>query len=175
MVRKLVVLIVAVGLAFSAVAGEGKPISQRKEDFLKWKFGMFIHFNVATFNEREWATGCEDPATFAPDKLDCNQWIDAAAAAGMKYAVLTVKHTGGWCLWDSKQTESHDMAAFVHYKNGKGDIVGKFVDACRKRGIRVGLYYCLPGDFAGRRHLPEGEEDLHGLAPEARGRYPDSS
>jgi alpha-L-fucosidase len=54
---------------------------------------MFIHFNMATFNNRQWATGTEDPATFAPSKLDCGQWLDAAAAAaaGMKYAVLTVK------------------------------------------------------------------------------------
>jgi alpha-L-fucosidase len=156
----------------AASAGAGEPASRNrlKEDFLTWRFGMFIHFNVATFNEREWATGLEDPATFAPDKLDCRQWIDAAAAAGMKYAVLTVKHTGGWCLWDSKHT-THDIAAFANYRGGKGDIVREFVEACRARGIRVGLYYCLPGDFA-TRHLEKGQEDKrHGLPPEAEGRY----
>lgn len=73
-------------------------ISALQEDFLTWEFGLFIHFNMATFNERQWATGTEDPASFAPTALDCNQWIDAAVDAGMKYAVLTVKHTGGWCL-----------------------------------------------------------------------------
>ena len=34
-------------------------------------------------NTYEDPDGMEDPATFAPDKLDCNQWADAAAAAGM--------------------------------------------------------------------------------------------
>ena len=168
MMRRSILL--ALILALPALAEE--PVSAKKlqEDFLAWQFGMFIHFNVATFNERQWATGCEDPATFAPASLDCNQWMDAAAAAGMKYAVLTVKHTGGWCLWDSKHTD-HDITAFKNYKNGQGDIVREFVDACRKHGIKVGLYYCLPGDFA-RRHLPKGQEDkLHGLPPEARGRY----
>ena len=131
---------------------------------------MFIHFNMATFNEREWATGYEDPASFTPEDLDCNQWIDAAAAAGMKYAVLTVKHTGGWCLWDSEQTGTHDVTAFVKYKGGKGDIVREFVDACRKRNMRIGLYYCFPGDFSKRR-LAEGKEDLHGLPPEAKGDF----
>jgi alpha-L-fucosidase len=141
------------------------------ERFLGWRFGMFIHFNMATFNNRQWATGMEDPATFAPSKLDCGQWLDAAAAAGMKYAVLTVKHTGGWCLWDSKHTEAHDIRSFRNFRNGQGDLVREFVEACRKRGIKVGLYYCLPGDFA-KRHLPKGEEDkLHGLPPEAQGRY----
>jgi alpha-L-fucosidase len=168
MLRQL--LLFAAIIAAPAFAREPASVSSLREDFLTWRFGMFIHFNVATFNERQWATGCEDPATFAPAKLDCNQWLDAAAAAGMKYAVLTVKHTGGWCLWDSKHT-THDMTAFVNYKNGKGDLVREFVEACRKRGIKVGLYYCLPGDFA-KRHLPQGVEDkLHGLPPEAQGRY----
>lgn len=147
------------------------PTANLQEEFLNWKFGMFIHFNVATFADREWATGREDPAIFAPEKLDCNQWMDAAVSAGMKYAVLTVKHTGGRCLWDSKYTKSHDMTAFVNYKGGKGDIVREFVDACRRRDIKVGLYYCFPGDFA-KRELPKGQEDkLHGLPPEAQGDY----
>jgi alpha-L-fucosidase len=142
-----------------------------RERFLGWRFGMFIHFNMATFNNRQWATGTEDPATFAPAKLDCGQWLDAAAAAGMKYAMLTVKHTCGYCLWDSQHTETHDIRSFRNFRNGQGDLVREFVEACRKRGIKVGLYYCLPGDFA-KRHLPKGEEDkLHGLPPEAQGRY----
>lgn len=148
-------------------------LPELQQEFLTWKFGLFIHFNVATFNERQWATGTEDPTSFAPTALDCNQWIDAAVAAGMKYAVMTVKHTGGWCLWDSQHTESHDITAFKNYKNGRGDIVREFVDACRKRGVKVGLYYCLPGDFA-KRHLPKGQKDkLHGLPPEAAGQYPE--
>jgi hypothetical protein len=36
--------------------------------------------------------------------------MEAAAAAGMKYAVLTVKHADGYCLWDSKHT-THDIAS----------------------------------------------------------------
>lgn len=162
--------LIAVFLAGLACAEVPATRSSLQREFLTWRFGLFVHFNVATFNERQWATGREYPATFAPAELDCNQWIDAAAAAGMKYAVLTVKHTGGWCLWDSKFTD-HDIAAFTRYRDGRGDIVRDFVDACRKRDVKVGLYYCLPGDFA-RRHLPKGEKDrLHGLPPEAEGQY----
>ena len=109
--------------ALSTSAGEdADATTRRREEFLDWKFGMFIHYNIATYHDRQWATGREDPATFKPDKLDCNQWIESAAAAGMKYAVLTVKHTGGYCLWDSKHTASQDITAFVNYKDGKGDI-----------------------------------------------------
>jgi alpha-L-fucosidase len=62
------------------------------------------------------------------------------------------------------------MAAFVNYKGGKGDIVREFVDACRNRRIKVGLYYCLPGNYSGQ-NLPEDKEDLHGLPPKAKGDY----
>lgn len=148
-------------------------LKSKQAEFLKWEFGLFMHFNMATFTEREWANGYEDPASFSPEKLDCNQWAEVAKEAGMKYAVLTVKHTGGWCLWDSKYTSSHDITAFKNYKNGKGDIVREFVDAFRKRGIKVGFYYCFPGDYTGRwgNILPEGKPNLHGLPPEAEGDY----
>ena len=143
-----------------------------REEFLKWKFGMFIHFNLATFNNAEWAGGYEDPATFAPGKLDCGQWADAAKAAGMKYAVLTVKHTEGYPLWDSAHT-THDITAFKNYKDGKGDIVREFVDAFRARDIKIGLYYCAPNTFDNKygNKLPEGKPSLQGMPPEAAGDF----
>ncbi len=159
-------------LAASGIARETRPLAERQQEFLSWKFGMFIHFNIATFNERQWANGHEDPASFAPSRLDCGQWADAAKAAGMKYAVFTVKHTGGWCLWDSQDT-THDITAFRNFKDGKGDLVREYVDAFRARGLKVGLYYCMPGDFSQRvnNKLLPGQTDLHGLPPEAAGDY----
>ena len=124
-----------------------RDLAGLQADFLRLRFGLFLHFNMATYVNREWANGYEDPALFTPDKLDCGQWADLAVAAGMKYAVLTVKHTGGWCLWDSEHT-THDIAGFVNYKKGKGDIVREFVDASRARGLKIGFYYCFPGDFS---------------------------
>ena len=158
------------GPLLAAAAPAPSAGTPRQEEFLSWKFGMFIHFGMATYHDRQWATGTEDPISFAPEHLDCGQWMEAAAAAGMKYAVLTVKHTCGFCLWDSQHT-THDITAFKNFKGGKGDIVREFVDACRKHDIKVGLYYCFPGDFA-KRHLPKDELDkLHGLPPEAEGDY----
>ncbi|MEK6250097.1 MAG: alpha-L-fucosidase, partial [Planctomycetales bacterium] len=161
MTRQLAVLAVTILFAVPAFAEEPVPIESLREDFLSWKFGMFIHFNVATFHNRQGGNGYEDPATFKPDKLDCNQWAETAVSAGMKYAVLTVKHSGGWCLWDSKLTKTHAMSAFTNYKNGKGDIAREFVDACRKHGLKVGFYYCLP---FGR----EGPNWRNCLPPEAK-------
>ena len=36
-------------------------VARLANDFLKWKFGLFLHFNVATYNAREYANGYEDP------------------------------------------------------------------------------------------------------------------
>lgn len=159
----LIILVVAVGCESLVV-----PSESFKEEFLTWKFGMFIHFNVATFNDREWSNGYEDPASFAPSQLDPGQWADAAVAAGMQYAVLTSKHTGGWSLWDSDLT-SHDVTAFNNYHDGKGDVIQAYVDAFRARGLKVGLYYCFPGDYAGRwgNDLAQGQTPLRGLPPDA--------
>ncbi|MGB6222297.1 alpha-L-fucosidase [Haloferula sp.] len=149
-------------------------MEERRQEFLSWKFGMFIHFNMATFYEREWANGYEDPESFSPDLLDCNQWTVAAQAAGMKYAVFTTKHTGGWCLWDSQHTASHDISAFTKFKDEEADLVKEFLSAFRACGIKVGLYYCFPGDYAGRNGAPKppaGNPDLKGLPPEAQDDY----
>jgi alpha-L-fucosidase len=154
-------------------AGQSEQILEKKQqEFLNWKFGMFIHFNMATFNNEEWANGYEDPALFKPSLLDCGQWADVARAAGMRYGILTVKHTGGWCLWDSKYT-THDIASFKNFRNGMGDLVKEYIDAFRSRGLKVGLYYCLPGNYANiwGNTLECGKADLHGLFPEATGDY----
>jgi len=151
-------------------AAEADARSQRQEAFRQWRYGLFLHFNMSTFTGSDWANGYEDPGAFAPARLDCGQWAETAQAAGMTYAVLTVKHTGGWCLWPSATTK-HGVQSFHNFRNGQADLVGEFVAAFRARGLKVGLYYCFPGDYAGRfgNTLPAGRPDLHGLPPEAAG------
>jgi alpha-L-fucosidase len=149
------------------------PLTPEQRDFMKWRFGMFIHFNLGTSAGLDWAGGYEDPALFKPTKLDCGQWADVAKEAGMAYMVLTVKHTEGIALYDSAVT-THDITRFKNYKGGKGDIVREFVEACRSRGLKVGLYYCFPGDYSDAAHHnapPPGKPNLHGLPPEAAGDY----
>jgi alpha-L-fucosidase len=164
--KYFIALTLIISSAFACLA---QPRVEVRNEFAKWKYGMFIHFNMGTFVNKEWATGYEDPLLFSPTKLDCEQWVSVAKSAGMNYAVLTTKHTCGWCLWDSKYT-THDITAFKNYKNGKGDIVREFVDACRKKNVKACLYYCLPGDFSGNSLTP-GQKDLHGLPPEAEGDF----
>ena len=148
-------------------------LSPEQKDFMTWHFGMFVHFNLGTFADIDWAGGYEDPALFNPTQLDCGQWADEAKAAGMTYVVLTVKHTEGIALYDSAVT-THDITLFKNFRGGHGDIVREFVNACHSRGLKVGLYYCFPGDYSDVAHHnapPPGEPNLHGLPPEAVGDY----
>lgn len=142
MIRKSVMVVLATML-LGGVAVQARDLEKLQQDFLSWKFGMFIHFNMSTFVPGGWSTGKEDPLKFAPKDLDIGQWADAAKSAKMEYAILTVKHTGGWCLWQTDTTD-HDVSMFKNYKDGKGDIVREFVDAFRSRGMKVGFYYCFP-------------------------------
>jgi alpha-L-fucosidase len=162
--------------ALPAPAASDPPpaaLSAQQRDFMKWRFGMFIHFNLATSAGTDWAGGYEDPGLFNPAKLDCGQWADAAREAGMTYLVLTVKHTEGIALYQSAVTH-RDMRLFRNFRNGKGDILREFVGACRSRGLKVGLYYCFPGDYSDAAHRnapPPNMPDLHGLPLEAGGDY----
>ena len=101
------------------------------------RFGMFIHFGMSTFVGEELPDGTHPSTLYAPDRLDVDQWISIARDAGMKYAVLTTKHTAGHCLWPSNHTDYH-----VGTSGNKTDVVESFVKACEKRGIKPGFYYC---------------------------------
>lgn len=122
-------------------AGAKKSVKELQADFLKLKFGMFIHFNMATYMGVQWVAGYPDPSTFNPgvDTVNTDAWADAAVSAGMKYGVLTAKHVSGFCLWDSKYTTYDVMHPACPYQK---DLVAQFIKSFRSRGLKVGLYYC---------------------------------
>ena len=101
------------------------------------KFGMFIHFGMSTFVGEELPDGTHPSTLYAPNQLDVDQWVSIARDAGMRYAVLTTKHTAGHCLWPSRHTDYH-----VGTSGNTTDVVDAFVKACDKRGVLPGFYYC---------------------------------
>lgn len=112
--------------------------SYRQAEWLRRERSIFFHFGINTFTNMEWGDGSESPSIFNPEQLDCRQWIKTIRDAGFKAAILTAKHHDGFCLWPSKLTE-HSIKNST-YKNGNGDIVKEFTDACAEFGIKAGIY-----------------------------------
>ena len=121
-------------------AGTAKPLEDLQREFVELRFGMFIHFGILTYTGK-WGQGNLDSALFNPSKLDPGQWADAAAAAKMKYGVLTTRHHDGFALWPSKASDYN--VGHIPWRNGKGDVVADYVAAFRSRGLLPGLYYSI--------------------------------
>jgi len=139
--RSIPLLAVVLALTFGIAAAAPAPsVKKLQADFRKLEFGMFIHYNMATYHGVQWVEGYPSPSTFDPGgKIDTDAWADAAVSAGMTYGVLTAKHVAGFCLWDSKYTTYDVMHPDCPVKE---DLVARFIQSFTSRGLKAGLYYC---------------------------------
>jgi alpha-L-fucosidase len=127
-------------LGADAKVARTRSIEDLQRDFVDLRFGMFIHFGLLTYTG-SWGQGNLDSHLFNPTRLDPGQWADAAAAAGMKYGVLTARHHDGFALWPSRASEYN--VGHVPWRNGRADVVAEYVAAFRSRGLLPGLYYSI--------------------------------
>lgn len=115
---------------------------------LRWadmEIGVIIHYIMDIYNpdfkgyKTDKVRTEISPDRINPQNLDPEQWVRSAKELGAKYAVLVVNHCTGFSLW---QTKVNDYScASLKWKNGRGDILREFVDACKKYGVEPGVYY----------------------------------
>ena len=129
-----------------------------KEWFKEAKFGMFIHWGLYSVLGGQWKHGPYYPyygewiqnrlqipikeyepltAAFNPIFFDAEEWVTMAKEAGMQYIVITSKHHDGFALFHSKVDPFNVVDATPFGR----DIIRELADACKKHGIRFGLYY----------------------------------
>ncbi|MFQ5790874.1 MAG: alpha-L-fucosidase [Acidobacteriota bacterium] len=114
-----------------------RPTRQQAE-WQDMEFGIFCHFGINTFHDKEWSDGALDPKSFNPADLDAEQWVEAARDAGAKYFILTAKHHDGFCLWPTSTTDYSVKRS--PWRDGKGDVVREVANACEKYAVKFGLY-----------------------------------
>jgi alpha-L-fucosidase len=139
------------------------------EDLLWWrdaKIGMFVHWGLYSILGRgEWVRHNEQipweeymalADQFKPRDFSMDELCSLAKDFGARYMVLVAKHHDGFSLWNSPGAYGN----FTSYATASGrDFVREYTEACRRAGLRVGLYYSpmdwrFPGYFD-----PEGLRD----------------
>ena len=120
--------------------------TERQLQYQDWELGIFLHFGIRTFYEghRDWDGKAMEASAFNPTELDCEQWVKTAKAGGAQYMVFVAKHHDGFANWPSKHTD-YSVGSSA-WRDGQGDVVTEFTDACHKHDMKVGLYYS-PADW----------------------------
>jgi len=98
----------------------------------------FFHFGMNTFTNVNEGDGTASPKLFNPTALDCNQWTSVLKNAGITTAIFVAKHADGFCNWPSAHTNYSVKNS--PWKDGKGDVVKEFTDACKTAGIKAAIY-----------------------------------
>jgi alpha-L-fucosidase len=146
-----------------------KPQSSNRHPDAQWfpdaGLGLFIHWGLASVGasgdlswgmlaNKPWKDQTVTPTTYygwakqwKPDHVDYDAQLARAKAAGFTYAVMVTKHHDGFTLWPSR----HGDLGTTQFLGGR-DFVKEFTDACRKHGLKVGLYYSPPDWWFDRQY-----------------------
>ncbi len=140
----------------SVAYGEIKPDSS----WMNQKFSMFIHWGLyselgGVWNGKPVTNGYSEQIQshggifsdwyadvarrFMPQSWNADSIVLLAKAAGMKSIVFTSKHHDGFCMYHSAYTDYN----IVDATRFKRDVMKELAEACRRHGIRFGVYYSL--------------------------------
>jgi alpha-L-fucosidase len=136
----------------------------------RWKMfdrrvGMFIHWGVYSVAGRHSQIQWRDRMTrtdyeklvgrFTAEKFDADAFVDVAKSAGADYIVFTSKHHDGFCMWDTATTDYK-----VTNAPARRDVLAELAAACRRRGLKLGLYYSNPDWHHPNAHNPKSSHQM---------------
>ncbi len=129
-------------------------------DWLGDKYSLFIHYGLYStyggvyddvpvrdgYSEQIFSFGVHymdvyeaSARDFTAERFDADSIAMLAKRAGMRSVVLTAKHHEGFCLWETATT---DFSTAQAPRCGR-DLVREMAEACRRAGLRFGLYFSL--------------------------------
>ena len=187
----LLIGLLSLAPSFAKADDTGETPQQRDARMQWWKearFGMFIHWGLYAVPAGRWSNGKVDVSysggigewiqhdakisvadyaklanQFNPTLFDADAWVATAKAAGMKYIVITAKHHDGFAMFRTKVTPFNIVDATPF----KRDPVAELAAACKKQGIRFGVYYSQAQDW----HHPGGYKAGGSWDPAQKGDY----
>lgn len=130
------------------------------DEWKNHKFSMFIHFGIysvpaGVWEGKEISKGLSEQIQahagiysdtyaaiakeFNPVKWNPDSIVLLAKAAGMKSVVITSKHHDGFCMFKTATTDFNVVDATPYKK----DIVAGLAEACKRHGLKFGLYFSL--------------------------------
>ena len=153
-------------ISLTLLAGALSALSVCANDPMQWfqdaKLGMFVHWGLYSQTAGEWkghpTRGGEHfmlyeriplkeyaliANDFNPTEFDAEKWVKTAKDAGIKYIVYTTKHHDGFAMYDSKCSDYNIVKRTPYAK----DPLKELAEACRKEGVKLGLYYSLGRDW----------------------------
>lgn len=160
MKRLINVAAAAVLLSLNVLHAEDCTCSGMYDEWHSAKFSMFIHFGLYSYYGGVWngqpvTRGYSEQIqshagiygdwyaraaeVFDPVMFDADEIASLAVESGMKSIVFTSKHHDGFCMFDTETTgyDSVDMMP-----SGR-DFVAELSEACRRHGLKFGLYFSL--------------------------------
>ena len=163
---RLLIPVLALSLSAGGVFAKcTNETPEQRDARMKWwreaRFGLFIHWGLYAIPAGEWKGNTNHAewirhtaripikeyekfvGQFNPVKFDADTWVRSAKEAGMKYLVITAKHHDGFSMFGSGMTD-YDIVDATPFKR---DPIKELAEACRKQGIRFGVYYSHSRDW----------------------------
>ena len=147
----------AAAFDLKADTADNAALAAQKKWFREAQYGMMCHWGLYALLGGEWkgkvmpgiaewvqsyfripnAEYSRLASIFNPIYFNADEWVQLARDAGMKSIVFTSKHHDGFAMFHSKVSKYNVVDATPF----KRDVVGELAEACRKHGLKLGLYY----------------------------------